>query len=128
MTKDYCSNYEEVGSIAYLILKIGYVFSDEDLYRRIYINKEPEIIYLEEYDYSQGHSQDGRSWSESSASNNGRLQLGKEFMRQHPMPEQFISCELTNKQLLRLNSLEGVEDDYIMPADCCPRDVVSARE
>ena len=122
LEKDYCSDYRT--EQAYLILKVRFDYIDTELGRQITIDRAPIIQYLEEYDYSRGHKQDHRRWSDDkdkiNKENNSRLILSPSFTKAHNMPESAISSALTKKQLSLLNTEHGRMNGYIMPADCWP--------
>lgn len=60
----------------FMILKIHYHFekSRKDNQRKIFITKV-ESYFLEEVDFSYGHKQDHRNWSQNFNPNSGRLQV-----------------------------------------------------
>ena len=73
--KDYVEKDPEIEK-AYLILKIKYDYgiSIKDNQRKIFI-EGLDSYYLEEFDFSKGHSQDYRNWSKDFKPESGRLQL-----------------------------------------------------
>lgn len=77
---------------AFLILKTDYRFgkSLKDLQRKIIIEKI-ESFYLEEIDFSSGHKQDNRNWSEEFNHNSGRLQVPNSFRNVHTLIKDYVS-------------------------------------
>ncbi|MDO5564179.1 MAG: hypothetical protein Q4F88_03015 [Eubacteriales bacterium] len=85
---------------AYLILKTHYSFNDSptDGERKIAINKT-ECYALEEVDFSEGHMQDHRNWSEEFNPNSGRLQISPKWLETYKLDENKISYSRTKKYL-----------------------------
>lgn len=85
---------------SYLILKTHYSFNNSQIdgERKIKIN-ETECYALEEIDFSEGHLQDYRNWSEEFNQNSGRLQITKKWLETYRLDESKISYETTRKFL-----------------------------
>lgn len=81
---------------AFLILKPKYNFgtSANDKQRKILV-KGVSVYALEEVDFSMGHKQDHRNWSEKFNPVSGRLQISDSFRRLHSLNEEDISYEKT---------------------------------
>ncbi|MCM1324554.1 MAG: hypothetical protein NC218_10560 [Acetobacter sp.] len=81
---------------AYFILKTYYSFENSlrDGERKIRI-QDVNGYFLEEFDFSLGHRQDHRNWSENFNANAGRLQVSAAWAREHRMAAEEISYERT---------------------------------
>ena len=81
---------------AYLVLKTFYNFgeSEKDLQRKIKINGISSY-YLEEIDFSSGHKQDHRNWSDKFTANSGRLKISDNWRNSHLLNETEISHTTT---------------------------------
>ena len=81
---------------AFLILKTHYSFgySTIDSQRKIKTNGV-ECYCLEEIDFSNGHKQDNRNWSENFNANSGRLQVSPIWFAQNRLPIEKISYNTT---------------------------------
>lgn len=66
--------------------------------RHIYID-DIELYCLEEIDFSEGHMQDNRMWSNNSSRCNGRLQISAAFRREHQMDVERISYQETCRMI-----------------------------
>ncbi len=105
--RNYCLE-EPQQEKSFILLKVKYEIRDayedsEDRRakpRHLYI-KDIETYSLEEVDFSEGHRQDNRSWSQAGAAtrNNGRLQISSHFREEHKMPIEKISYKTTFAQL-----------------------------
>ena len=77
----------------FMIVKFKYnvdnVGNEEYVQREIII-KDVQTFFLEQIDFSKGHKQDNRNWSETFNPNSGRLQVNKNFF---------------NKNLLNINEI-----------------------
>ena len=83
---------------AYIVLKTKYSFGEgaRTKTRKILI-KGVTAYALEEVDFSQGHLQDHRNWSEIFNSASGRLQVSKRFRTKNALKEDEISYETTKQ-------------------------------
>ncbi|MDR0983856.1 MAG: hypothetical protein LBL93_02450 [Ruminococcus sp.] len=81
---------------AYLVFKVHYHIgvSERDFKRKIFIDNISSF-FLEEIDFSEGHQQDKRSWSEVYNPNSGRLQATAAFRLEHKVAVENISYENT---------------------------------
>ncbi len=88
----------------FLVLKIHYLFdnSKNDGERKIFI-KKIESYFLEEIDFSKGHKQDHRNWSQKEYNpNSGRLQISESFLTTHKKEIKDVSYDLTCKEITNL--------------------------
>ena len=85
---------------AFLILKINYSFkqSYRDSQNKIFI-ENTTAFFIEEIDFSNGHKQDYRNWSENLNLNYGRLQVSKAYFENNKTKKENISYENTKEQL-----------------------------
>jgi len=100
--EDYIQNPEKAK--AYLTLKIHYSIkkSHRDSERKIFVDKISSF-FLEEIDFSKGHKQDHRNWSEKEyKSESGRLQVSESFRSERKLEKDKISYENTKKMLKRI--------------------------
>lgn len=83
---------------AYLVFKTFYDFglSKNDSQRKIMIQGIGSY-YLEELDFSSGHKQDHRNWSEDFNAKSGRLQVSDSWRKTHILKEDDISYSRTKK-------------------------------
>ena len=83
---------------AFLVLKLGYryIISKRDNQRKFYISSISSY-YLEEIDFSQGHKQDHRNWSEEFNPSSGRLIVDDNFKQQHRLADQKMSYAKTKQ-------------------------------
>lgn len=107
--RDYCEEAPDEKK-AFIVLKVKYSIKDayEDSVERrakprhIYI-ESLESYCLEELDFTNGHKQDNRSWSDyadgKSTKNNGRLFISTRFRRAHRIPNDQISYENTYRMI-----------------------------
>lgn len=81
---------------SYIVLKTKYDFgfSEKDHQRKIMI-KDIDSYCLEEIDFSKGHKQDHRNWSEKFNPNSGRLQISSKTRCENLLREDDISYERT---------------------------------
>ena len=81
---------------SFIVLKIKYTFdeSKKATGRKIII-KGVSAYALEEIDFSEGHRQDHRNWSQKFKSSSGRLLVSKTFIDEHRLKEDEISYEKT---------------------------------
>ena len=88
---------------AFLILKINYSFkqSYRDFQNKIFI-ENIEAFFIEEIDFSNGHKQDHRNWSENLNLNSGRLQVSKSYFENNKTKKENISYENTKEQLTNI--------------------------
>ena len=107
--RNYCEE-EPNSPKAFIILKVKYSVRDayeDSEFRRA----KPRHLYiegldsycLEELDFSKGHTQDNRSWSENTAGkstrNNGRLSISTAWRQEHRLAEDQISYENTYRMI-----------------------------
>ena len=85
---------------AYLVLKINYSFkqSYRDSQNKIFI-ENTIAFFIEEIDFSNGHKQDHRNWSENLNLNSGGLQVSKAYFENNKTKKENISYENTKEQL-----------------------------
>lgn len=84
---------------SFVILKVFYGFTNEGSNRKIKIDNY-DTYCLEEVDFSKGHRQDHRRWSNKGGhENSGRLLLSKSFIDNHRMPIEQVSFLTTKEQL-----------------------------
>lgn len=103
--RNYCVE-DPIQEKAYIVLKIKYTIGEatEDTINRrakprhIYID-DIELYCLEEIDFSEGHMQDNRMWSNNSSRRNGRLQISEAFRREHQMGVERISYQETCRMI-----------------------------
>lgn len=104
--KNYCNEDPEVEK-NFVVLKVSYSIKDayeDSEYKRakprhLYI-EGLESYCIEEIDFSKGHRQDNRSWSQTKTNkNNGRLIISPSFRMQHLLPENEISYQNTCRML-----------------------------
>lgn len=83
---------------SFLVLKTKYTFGEsaKTKERKILI-KGISVYALEEVDFSIGHKQDHRNWSEQFNPASGRLQVTKKFMEQNKVKEDEISYNKTKQ-------------------------------
>lgn len=83
---------------SFLVLKIKYTFgtSDKTKERKILV-KGISVYSLEEIDFSIGHKQDHRNWSEKFNPASGRLQVTPKFMQLDRLKEDDISYNKTKQ-------------------------------
>lgn len=83
---------------SFIVLKTKYTFdeSKKATGRKIII-KGVSAYALEEIDFSEGHRQDHRNWSQKFKSSSGRLQVSKNFIAHHRLKEDEISYEKTKE-------------------------------
>ena len=107
--RNYCEEAPEEEK-AFIVLKVKYSIKDayEDSNER---RAKPRHIYidlldsycLEELDFSNGHNQDNRSWSDNSdgksTKNNGRLTISSKFRNEHKLPVDRISYNNTYQMI-----------------------------
>lgn len=109
--RNYCRENPEQEK-CFIVLKVKYSIQDayeDSEWRRakprcIRIN-ELSSYCLEEVDFSKGHLQDNRSWSNSETKNtrnNGRLKIPKAFRESHKVPVSQISYKNTFNMLDKL--------------------------
>lgn len=99
--KDYVLDEAELVK-HFMILKFKYnvdnVGDNSIIHREIIIN-EVETFFLEEIDFSKGHKQDNRNWSEKFNKNSGRLQINNKFRNENKINENEISYKKTFEQI-----------------------------
>lgn len=83
---------------SFIVLKTKYTFdeSKKATGRKIII-KGVSAYALEEIDFSEGHRQDHRNWSQKFKSSSGRLQVSKNFIAHHRLKEDEISYKKTKE-------------------------------
>ncbi len=81
---------------AYLVLKTYYSFgnSAKDNERKILINNV-DGYFLEQIDFSNGHKQDHRNWSDNFNGNSGRLKITKSILQNNQLKYEDISYDKT---------------------------------
>lgn len=84
----------------FLVLKINYSLkkSKKDLQNKIFI-ENVYSFFIEEIDFSSGHKQDHRNWSQNLNLNAGRLQVSKNYFDNNKNKKEKISYYNTKKQL-----------------------------
>ena len=107
--RNYCKEEPNTPK-AFIILKVKYSVRDayeDSEFRRA----KPRHLYiegldsycLEELDFSKGHTQDNRSWSDNTAGkstrNNGRLSISSAWRQEHRLAEDQISYENTYRMI-----------------------------
>ena len=97
---------------AYLVLKVRYNFglSHDGMQRKIKI-MGVESYFLEELDFSKGHKQDYRNWSEDFNANSGRLQVSKSWKKMHLLDEADISHNRTKQFIEDIFNQKGNKED-----------------
>ncbi len=82
----------------FMVLKIHYSFanSKKDSQRKIMIGKI-ESYFLEEVDFSNGHKQDHRNWSQNFNASSGRLKVSDKFRSECVVEESEISYAKTTE-------------------------------
>ncbi|WP_293965137.1 UpaP162 family type II restriction enzyme [uncultured Porphyromonas sp.] len=104
--KNYCLEEPQMEK-NYVVLKVRYSVKDayeDSAYKRakprhLYIDGL-ESFCIEEIDFSNGHQQDNRSWSETKKTkNNGRLIVSQSFREKNRLPEEEISYQRTFQML-----------------------------
>lgn len=86
----------------YLVFKVHYCIKmSTNGQRKIFIDENNiESYFLEEIDFSQGHSQDYRNWTKDSSNpNSGRLEITPKFRCEHPISEDEVSYNKTKNQI-----------------------------
>ena len=96
LVNDYCNDIDEIKS--FVICKIFYDFKNEGSERKILI-KDYDAFAIEEVDFSNGHKQDNRNWTENGNKNSGRLKITKKYREDNKMSYENVSFENTKKQL-----------------------------
>lgn len=99
---------------AFVVLKVKYRIRESDegeilrkgKPRHIYIDGV-EVFNLEEIDFSNGHHQDGRRWSDKSTGNNGRLVVSQAFRRTHTLEADKVSYKNTCKMIDEMQNPQG---------------------
>lgn len=87
---------------SFLILKTKYAFGESERTKERKIIVQGISIYaLEEIDFSLGHRQDHRNWSEEFNPTSGRLQVSKRFLEANKLQENEISYNKT-KQFIEI--------------------------
>ncbi len=91
-----CKNPEQEKS--FLVLKTKYTFGEakETRERKILI-RGLSIYALEEIDFTIGHKQDHRNWSQEFKPASGRLQISKKFRELNALREEDISYNKTKQ-------------------------------
>ena len=81
---------------SYLVIKTNYSFgkSQRDEERKILVH-DIDAYALEEIDFSKGHKQDHRNWSEKYNPNSGRLQVTPKTRKENLLSEDEISYDNT---------------------------------
>lgn len=83
---------------SFLILKTKYSFGESQKTKERKILVQGINVYaLEEIDFTNGHKQDHRNWSEKFKSSSGRLQISKEFIKNNSLKEDEISYKKTKQ-------------------------------
>lgn len=83
---------------SFLVLKTRYTFGESPKTKERKILVQGIGVYaLEEVDFSIGHKQDHRNWSEQFNPASGRLQITKKFMEQNKVKEDEISYNKTKQ-------------------------------
>lgn len=91
---------------AFLLLKTKYEFGESLLASERRIMTRDVCIYaLEEVDFSSGHKQDHRNWSEVFNPKSGRLQVSDVFRSEHKMNPDEISYSQTKGFIERMFSI-----------------------
>ena len=88
---------------SFLVLKTVYDYdvSKKDGERKIFV-KDVKAFCLEEIDFTGGHKQDHRNWSEEFKKASGRLQVDDKFLREHALAANAISYEKTRGFIERM--------------------------
>lgn len=89
----------------YLVFKIHYYIDmSTNGQRKIFIDENNiESYFLEEVDFSQGHKQDNRQWTENGSNrNSGRLEVTPKFRSEHSVEKEKISYDNTNNQIANI--------------------------
>lgn len=90
---------------SFLVLKTNYTFGESKKTQERKILIEGISIYaLEEIDFSIGHRQDHRNWSEQFNPASGRLQVTKKFMENNKLNENDISYNKTKQFIEKMYS------------------------
>lgn len=97
--KDYVTENPELIK-HFMVLKLNYKIGQSkiDLKEKIII-QSISGYFLEEIDFSKGHRQDKRNWSNIYKSNSGRLQVNNKFLKNNKVNESEISYEKTKEFL-----------------------------
>ena len=96
-----CKNPEQEKS--FLVLKTNYTFGESKLTKERKILIQSISIYaLEEVDFSIGHKQDHRNWSEEFNPASGRLQVSKKFRELNTLQEEEISYNKTKQFIQKM--------------------------
>lgn len=92
---------------AFLVLKTKYTFGEsERTNERKILIKGISVYALEEIDFSKGHMQDHRNWSEQFNPASGRLQVTKRFLELNRLNEDDISYNKTKQFIEKMYSLQ----------------------
>ncbi len=77
---------------AFLILKLKYkyIISTKDSQRKFFVF-DTNSFFLEEVDFSKGHKQDHRNWSENFKLSSGRLMIDESFKNEHRIDDMKMS-------------------------------------
>lgn len=107
--RNYCEEYPEQRK-SYILLKILYSIGEENedcvgrraLPRHIHIDGL-ESYCLEEIDFTKGHKQDNRRWSDkANTAVNGRLMISPKFRETHMVAPELVSYESTFNMINRI--------------------------
>ena len=92
---------------SFLVLKTKYTFgeSEKTKERKILI-QGVDIYALEEVDFTTGHRQDHRNWSEEFNPASGRLQISKKFRELHTLKEEEISYVKTKSFIEKMYKIQ----------------------
>lgn len=91
----------------FLVLKTRYTFGESEKTRERKILVQGTSVYaLEEIDFSIGHKQDHRNWSEQFNPASGRLQVSKKFMKLNRLKEDEISYNKTKQFIEKMYSIK----------------------
>lgn len=92
-------------SKCYLVFKIHYYIDmSTNGQRKIFIEENNiESYFLEEVDFSYGHKQDNRQWTENGSNrNSGRLEVTPKFRSEHSVEKEKISYNNAKKQIANI--------------------------
>lgn len=92
---------------SFLVLKTKYDFGESEKTKERKILVQGISVYaLEEIDFSIGHKQDHRNWSEQFNPTSGRLQVTKKFMELNRLKEDEISYNKTKQFIEKMHSIK----------------------
>ncbi len=94
---------------AFLVLKLKYkyILSPKDNQRKFFIF-DIDSFFLEEIDFSKGHKQDHRNWSQKFKLSSGRLMVDETFKNEHRINDKEMSYSNTRNSIALLKRQDAM--------------------